>query len=70
MIFSTPWLGPGRRRRPGRRGLTRNPGGEGSFSPTGVYGDPTLATREKGRVIVEATVREIVRQVRELIALK
>ena len=57
-------------RRPGRRGLTRDPQGAGNYSPTGVYGDPTLATREKGRVIVEATVREIVRQVRELMALK
>jgi creatinine amidohydrolase/Fe(II)-dependent formamide hydrolase-like protein len=50
--------------------LTRDPQGAGNYSPTGVYGDPTLATREKGRVIVEATVCEIVRQVRELMALK
>jgi creatinine amidohydrolase len=56
--------------RPGRRGLTRDPGGAGHYSRSGVYGDPTLATREKGKVIVEATVREAVRQVRELIALK
>ena len=56
--------------RPGRHGLTRDPQGAGNYSPTGVYGDPTLATKEKGRVIVEATVREIVRQVRELISLK
>jgi creatinine amidohydrolase len=54
--------------RPGRRGLTRDPDGKGSYSPTGVYGDPTLATKDKGRVIVEATVREAVRQVRELVA--
>lgn len=56
--------------RPGRHGLTRDPDGAGNYSPTGVYGDPTLATREKGKVIVEATVREAVRQVRELMALK
>ena len=56
--------------RPGRRGLTRNPEGAGTFSPSGVYGDPTLATKEKGKIIVEATVREIVRQVRDLTALK
>jgi creatinine amidohydrolase len=56
--------------RPGRHGLTRDPDGAGTYSPSGVYGDPTLATREKGKVIVETTVREIVRQVRELIALK
>jgi creatinine amidohydrolase len=56
--------------RPGRHGLTRDPKGEGSYSPTGIYGDPTLASKEKGRVIVEATVRAAVRQVRELIAEK
>jgi creatinine amidohydrolase len=56
--------------RPGRHGLTRDPDGAGTYSPSGVYGDPTLATREKGKVIVETTVREIVRQVRELISLK
>jgi creatinine amidohydrolase len=56
--------------RPGRHGLTRDPDGAGTYSPSGVYGDPTLATREKGKVIVETTVREIVRHVRELISLK
>ena len=56
--------------RPGRHGLTRDPNGAGSYSPTGVFGDPTLATRQKGEVIVEATVREVVRQVRDLIALR
>jgi creatinine amidohydrolase len=56
--------------RPGRRGLTRKPEGAGNYSPSGVYGDPTLATKEKGRIIVEATVSEVVRQVWELIALK
>jgi creatinine amidohydrolase len=56
--------------RPDRKGLTRDPNGSGSYSPTGIWGDPTLATREKGRVIVEATVREIVKQVNELIELE
>ncbi len=56
--------------RPGRRGLTRDRGGAGNYSPSGIYGDPTLATKEKGRIIVETTVREIIRQVRELIALE
>ncbi len=56
--------------RPGRRGLTRNPQGQGTYSPSGVWGDPTLATREKGRTIVEATVKAAVAQVRELIALR
>lgn len=54
--------------RPDRKGLTRDPEGEGHYSPTGIWGDPTLATKEKGRIIVENTVSEIIRQVKELIA--
>src|SRR4030042_607885 len=56
--------------RPDRKGLTRNAKGKGTYSRTGIYGDPTLATREKGRIIVEATVQAIVGQVRDLIELK
>jgi creatinine amidohydrolase len=56
--------------RPDRKGLTRDPNGAGSYSPTGIWGDPTLATREKGKVVVETTVAEIVKQIRELIGLK
>jgi creatinine amidohydrolase len=56
--------------RPDRKGLTRNPDGEGSYSPTGIWGDATLATRGKGQVIVETAVAEIVKQVKELIELK
>ena len=56
--------------RPNRRGLTRDPEGRGHYSPTGIWGDPTLASREKGKLIVEATIKEIIRQVEELIALK
>jgi creatinine amidohydrolase len=56
--------------RPNRPGLTRDPKGRGSYSSTGIWGDPTLATREKGRVIVEHTVTEIIKQVKELIELK
>jgi creatinine amidohydrolase len=47
--------------RPG--GLTRNAAGPGVYSATGVWGDPTLATLEKGRVVVEAMVREIVQAI-------
>jgi creatinine amidohydrolase len=36
--------------------LTRRQGASGTYSPTGTWGDPTLATREKGRVIVEGLV--------------
>lgn len=55
--------------RPNRRGLTRDPKSGGHYSPTGIWGNPTLATKEKGRIIVEATVSEIIHQVKELIAL-
>ncbi len=56
--------------RPNRRGLTRNPEGEGHYSPTGIWGDPTLASKEKGKVLVEAAVKEIIKQIKELITLK
>jgi creatinine amidohydrolase len=56
--------------RPGRRGLTRNPEGEGHYSPTGIWGDPTLASKEKGKVLVETAVKEIIKQIKDLIALK
>jgi len=50
--------------RPG--GLTRREDGPGVYSPSGVWGDATLATREKGRVIVEATVAGILREIEAL----
>lgn len=50
----------------GSGGLTRNPAGPGTFSPTGSWGDPTLATREKGRRVVEAFVRALVLDIEEL----
>jgi creatinine amidohydrolase len=56
--------------RPNRPGLSRKPEGRGSYSPSGIWGDPTLATREKGRIIVEHTVSAIVSEVRELIDLE
>jgi creatinine amidohydrolase len=56
--------------RPNRKGLTRDPQGAGVYSPTGIWGDPTLATREKGRIIVETTVGEIIKQITELRAHK
>jgi len=44
-----------------RGGLTRNPHAEtGVYSPTGVWGDPTLATREKGRIVTAALIERIV----------
>jgi creatinine amidohydrolase len=46
--------------------LTRQKGGQGTYSPTGVWGDATLATREKGRTIVESLVGRIVADVDDL----
>ncbi len=40
--------------------------GEGTFSPTGSWGDPTLATREKGRKVTEATFTVILKQIETL----
>jgi creatinine amidohydrolase len=40
--------------------------GEGIYSPTGSWGDPTLATREKGKISTEATVVEILKQIESL----
>ncbi|UCG04568.1 MAG: creatininase family protein [Candidatus Heimdallarchaeota archaeon] len=53
--------------RPNRRGLTRDPKGDGHFSPTGIWGDPTVATREKGKVIVDIMISAIVKQINEMI---
>ena len=53
---------------PDRRGpLTRNPKAtEGTYSPTGAWGDPTLATKEKGQILVEATVKAILGDIQDL----
>jgi creatinine amidohydrolase len=52
------------------KGLTRDPQaaarGEGTYSPTGSWGDPTLATREKGRIVTEATFAAILKQIETL----
>ena len=48
---------------PGPLRLTRTRGGAGTFSESGIWGDPTLATREKGRVIVEALVAGILEDI-------
>lgn len=50
--------------------LTRDPKvaerNEGIYSPTGSWGDPTLATREKGKIIAEATATAILKQIETL----
>lgn len=48
------------------RRLTRNPNGEGTYSPTGIWGDATLATREKGKKITEALVAGILKDIEDL----
>ncbi|MHA1801390.1 MAG: creatininase family protein [Candidatus Heimdallarchaeaceae archaeon] len=52
--------------RPDRKGLTRNPDGEGVYSPTGIWGDPTLATKEKGKELVKSIITDIIVQIRYL----
>jgi creatinine amidohydrolase len=52
---------------PGRGGLTRDPKSDGKvYSPSGVFGDATLATKEKGRIVTEALVEAIVREIEDL----
>ncbi len=46
--------------------LTRVEGKEGVYSPTGAWGDPTLANVEKGRAVVEAIVDHAVASIQEL----
>jgi creatinine amidohydrolase len=50
----------------GAGALTRNADGPGTFSPTGTWGDPTLASREKGRRVVEAFVRAVAAEIEAL----
>jgi creatinine amidohydrolase len=46
--------------------LTRNPDGPGVYSPTGTWGDPTLATSAKGERLVNALVDALVADVAAL----
>ena len=41
--------------------------GEGTWSPSGVYGQATLASREKGRVIAEVLLAHCIERIRGLI---
>jgi creatinine amidohydrolase len=50
----------------GEGGLTRDPQGAGTYSPTGTWGDPTLASREKGRRLVRAVLGVVVAEIDEL----
>jgi len=46
----------------GGHGLTRDPNklDAGAYSPSGIFGDATLASVEKGKLVVEALIRSIV----------
>src|SRR3954462_1369564 len=46
--------------------LSRRRGAPGTFSESGVWGDPTLATRDKGRVVVEGLVAGILEDIEAL----
>lgn len=49
------------------RGLTRDPNNKNStYSPSGVWGDATLATYEKGKIITEALVEIILADIAHL----
>lgn len=48
------------------RGLTRDPKGRGVYSPTGIYGDATLATRAKGEQLTKALLAGILKDIEEL----
>jgi creatinine amidohydrolase len=47
------------------KGLTRTDDGSGTYSPTGIWGDPTLATRDKGVKLVEARTKRILEEIEE-----
>lgn len=50
----------------GGRLIGDRPRGRGVFSPSGVYGDATLASAEKGERVVEAVVEAALRDIAEL----
>lgn len=47
-------------------GLTRDPNGKGDYSASGIFGDATLATREKGERLVRAMVANILKEINEI----
>lgn len=52
----------------GKGGLTRKPGGPGTHSPTGAWGDPTLASRAKGERLLAGVVEGLLRDLDALAA--
>ena len=52
--------------RQGHGGFSRLPGQQGIYSPSGAWGDPTLADAIKGKRIVEAIAGGVVREIEAL----
>jgi len=48
------------------RPLSRDSTQPGTYSPTGTWGDPTLATRAKGERVIEAYVAGILKEIAAL----
>jgi creatinine amidohydrolase len=46
--------------------LTRDPAKTGTYSPTGTWGDPTRATRAKGKILVEQMTAAILLEIEDL----
>jgi creatinine amidohydrolase len=46
--------------------MTPTQGAPGRYSPSGIYGDATLATRAKGEKVVEATVKGVLKEIEDL----
>ena len=51
---------------PGKGRLTRQAGAGGTYSPTGIYGDASLANHDKGRAAVEAIVTSVLSDIEQL----
>jgi creatinine amidohydrolase len=51
---------------PGASPLSRVPDATRTYSASGTYGDATLATRDKGKVIVEAIVERLLQEIADL----
>src|SRR3954470_2148207 len=47
-------------------GLTRDPNKPGTYSPSGAWGDPTKATRAKGKIVVEDMTAAILEEIEDL----
>ena len=47
-------------------GLTRDPKKPGAYSASGVYGDATLATREKGEAVTQAILQTVLNDIENL----